>query len=712
MEYRESLVRSNVLDCFENVLTSDNPQVLEKAIWAVGNLLKSSKQGESFQAPLIHMVHNLKSYTLDGTAMVKILQCVAELLLSKSYALIASDMGIVDICVDILKTFYDVDVLRLTLTILFLLSIDSDTLRRTIVTKGTLESLNSILECNTSQILTDVSLQLLTNVSYVDDNENDILESGILLTVIDLLDKVNEDLLIVCLTMLANVFNSPREHEDLIFCGWEIGILRALKSPIIEVQRRALNLLLNVSSSPVGRKILHEHQIYTMLGHLTSTDSINELVIKAKHNLSLAYNEDDMKEIFMTKTKQVSISVSEDKPDNPMQFFENWESHFNETLAKGTSFPQTQVVSVQKSWLDRKYYLKREKVIRQMLQREIEYVDVLELILKEYRLPFLDAIDTSEPIISAEDIDIIFSFVPMLLDAHKIFLGKLKDRVMMWEWSNYIYDILLDLNNSVYIYKLVLSNYFTNNTLLNDLIMRNNCFQAFLNETRSRTQQNLIDLLLEPILYLPKFIHSLEILVQATPTTHFEYPHLKEILNTQQSLSSILKNVETLIEKRNHIINATIKFTPYPYLIHNGTFINFFNTDRSFIKSGVLLQRQEKPFNIDNRSSFLKSQHSLFTYICLFSDYIILSEYTSTGLTVKDLIHVHTISSIESNAKGKFLRFSICLKGCDPIVFISTSEEEKNTWVEALQKVVLAKGHSEQEKHIIEEIDKMCKELE
>lgn len=228
----------------------------------------------------------------------------------------------VDVVVELLS-FEDDSAVSAALTALLYLSVSLEDVRTALVGKyQILMQLSTILETSSNNSVRDLTLQLLANLSFSDVNEVPIAESGILLSVIDLLGSSYETLQSRSAMLLANVSLNETVRDRIRLFGWAEPAVKAVSGVNTEVQLQILRFILNISLDNFCRKLLVDAKAIPALQRLLPTvptgDERMDLLQSALTNLSTPVPQAVLDQFKAQMAPQV-VELAQPAPVMPVQ---------------------------------------------------------------------------------------------------------------------------------------------------------------------------------------------------------------------------------------------------------------------------------------------------------------------------------------------------------------------------------------------------------
>ncbi|XP_047413266.1 epithelial cell-transforming sequence 2 oncogene-like isoform X1 [Sciurus carolinensis] len=102
---------------------------------------------------------------------------------------------------------------------------------------------------------------------------------------------------------------------------------------------------------------------------------------------------------------------------------------------------------------------KRTSAVRELLRSERKYVQMLEIVRDVYVRPLRAALASNRAILSAANIQIIFSDILQILSLNRQFLENLRDRVQEWSSIHCVGEIFIKFGDQLNIYTNFFNNY-------------------------------------------------------------------------------------------------------------------------------------------------------------------------------------------------------------------------------------------------------------
>ncbi|XP_049643958.1 epithelial cell-transforming sequence 2 oncogene-like [Suncus etruscus] len=206
---------------------------------------------------------------------------------------------------------------------------------------------------------------------------------------------------------------------------------------------------------------------------------------------------------------------------------ENSERHGQKDNPQGTSLSKNdqnfeELVMLEKR-LQMDTAVRRTGVVRELIESERRYVQVLDAVRTVYVVPLRAALASNRAILSAANIQIIFSDILKILSLNRQFLDNLRHRLQAWDPAHCLGEIILKFGRQLNTY----TNFFNNYPVVLKTIEKCRemmpAFRAFLkrhDKTIATKMLSLPEMLLSPSRRFDEYIHLLYALRLHTPAEH------------------------------------------------------------------------------------------------------------------------------------------------------------------------------------------------
>uniref|UniRef100_A0A8D1XKE9 DH domain-containing protein n=1 Tax=Sus scrofa TaxID=9823 RepID=A0A8D1XKE9_PIG len=210
--------------------------------------------------------------------------------------------------------------------------------------------------------------------------------------------------------------------------------------------------------------------------------------------------------------------------------------------------------------LERKLQLdlaeKRTSVVRELLQSERKYVQMLEIVRDVYAKPLRAALSSNRAILSAANIQIIFSDILRILCLNRHFLEDLRDRLQEWGPAHCVGDIFIKFGSQLNTY----TNFFNNYPVVLKTIEKCRevipAFRAFLkrhDKTVATKMLSLPELLLHPSRRFEEYMHLLYALRLHTPAEHVDRGDLTTAIDQIRKYKGYIEQMKQNINMKDQL---------------------------------------------------------------------------------------------------------------------------------------------------------------
>ncbi|XP_049758151.1 epithelial cell-transforming sequence 2 oncogene-like isoform X2 [Elephas maximus indicus] len=188
---------------------------------------------------------------------------------------------------------------------------------------------------------------------------------------------------------------------------------------------------------------------------------------------------------------------------------------------------------------------KRTRVVRELLLSERKYVQMLEIVRDVYVTPMKAALSSNRAILSAANIQIIFSDILRILSLNRQFLDNLRDRLQEWGPAHCVGEIFLKFGSQLNTY----TNFFNNYPVVLKTIEKCRemipAFRAFL----KRHDKTIITKMLR----FEEYIHLLYALRLHTPAEHIDREDLTTAIDQIKQYKGYIDQVKQNINQKDQL---------------------------------------------------------------------------------------------------------------------------------------------------------------
>ncbi|KAM6185467.1 epithelial cell-transforming sequence 2 oncogene-like isoform 2-T2 [Rhynchocyon petersi] len=209
----------------------------------------------------------------------------------------------------------------------------------------------------------------------------------------------------------------------------------------------------------------------------------------------------------------------------------------------------------------------RTRVVRELLQSERRYVQMLEIVRDVYARPLKAALASNRAILSAANIQIIFSDILQVLSLNRQLLDNLRARLQEWGPAHCVGEIFIKFGSQLNIY----TNFFNNYSVVLKTIQKCRemipAFRTFLkahDKTVITKMLSLPELLLYPSRRFEEYVHLLYALRLHTPAEHVDHGDLTTAIDQMKQYQGYIDQVKQTISRKDQMsdIQRTIRGCP------------------------------------------------------------------------------------------------------------------------------------------------------
>ncbi|XP_060275271.1 epithelial cell-transforming sequence 2 oncogene-like isoform X2 [Ovis aries] len=344
--------------------------------------------------------------------------------------------------------------------------------------------------------------------------------------------------------------------------------------------------------------------------------------------------------------------------------------------------------------LERKLQLdsaeKRTRVIRELLQSERRYVQMLEIVRDVYVRPLRAALSSNRAILSAANIQIMFSDILQILCLNRRFLDDLRDRVQEWGPAHGVGEIFIKFGSQLNTY----TNFFNNYPVVLKTIEKCRemipAFRAFLKRHDKTIVTNMLslpELLLYPSRRFEEYIHLLYALRLHTPAEHIDRGNLTIAIDQIKNYKGYIDQMKRNISMKDHLLDIQRLIWGCPTLSEANRYL-------------IRVQDVAQLHCCDEDISFYLRlyEHTCDLSLFLFNDALLVSSrgtsHTPFERTSKSTyqfiasVALHRLI-IEDIPDSKFIKNAFILQGPKHEWICATEvEDDKFLWLSILQNAI------------------------
>ncbi|KAB0362208.1 hypothetical protein FD754_006364 [Muntiacus muntjak] len=344
--------------------------------------------------------------------------------------------------------------------------------------------------------------------------------------------------------------------------------------------------------------------------------------------------------------------------------------------------------------LERKLQLdsaeKRTRVIRELLKSERKYVQMLEVVRDVYVRPLRAALSSNRAILSAANIQIMFSDILQILCLNRQFLDDLRDRIQEWGPAHCVGEIFIKFGSQLNTY----TNFFNNYPVVLKTIEKCRekipAFRAFLkrhDKTIVTKMLSLPELLLYPSRRFEEYLHLLYALRLHTPAEHIDRGNLTIAIDQIKNYKGYIDQMKRNINMKDHLLDIQRLIWGCPTLSEANRYL-------------IRIQDVAQLHCCDEDISFYLRlyEHTCDLSLFLFNDALLVSSrgtsHTPFERTSKSTyqfiasVALHRLI-IEDIPDSKFIKNAFILQGPKHEWICATEvEDDKFLWLSVLQNAI------------------------
>uniref|UniRef100_A0A2K5TS13 DH domain-containing protein n=1 Tax=Macaca fascicularis TaxID=9541 RepID=A0A2K5TS13_MACFA len=198
----------------------------------------------------------------------------------------------------------------------------------------------------------------------------------------------------------------------------------------------------------------------------------------------------------------------------------------------------------------------RTRVVRELLQSERKYVQMLEIVRDVYFAPLKAALSSNRAILSAANIQILFSDILQILSLNRQFLDNLRDRLQEWGPAHCVGEIVTKFGSQLNTY----TNFFNNYPVILKTIEKCRemipAFRTFLkrhDKTIVTKMLSLPELLLYPSRRFEEYLNLLYAVRLHTPAEHVDRGDLTTAIDQIKKYKSYIDQMKQNINMKDHL---------------------------------------------------------------------------------------------------------------------------------------------------------------
>ncbi|KAL6079465.1 hypothetical protein QOT17_001086 [Balamuthia mandrillaris] len=310
----------------------------------------------------------------------------------------------------------------------------------------------------------------------------------------------------------------------------------------------------------------------------------------------------------------------------------------------------------------------RNMVYFEILHKERDYVEMMEMVLKCYMEP-MRALSLSEgACVTLYDVAAIFGNWESLAHINKELLAQLEERMSGWPAITTVGDVFVTMLPLMRMYVKYYLNFDTSSQTF-DRCKKSKPFAAFLQrcQAASKRMDDLPQFLIAPVQRLPRYQLLLENLFKLTPEQHVDYSNLQKAIKQMKALIEWINEQTVLADKRKRFLEVMDQISGDSFTLMKlrtpGHYQFIFKSDITEIK--------------ETKKSYVG---------VLLSHHLLL---TSRKLKLKKVFALQEDSKCQPLSDNEERKHAFTLETQEQTLTLSaSSSEERRTWVHHLRKAI------------------------
>ncbi|KAM5325599.1 epithelial cell-transforming sequence 2 oncogene-like isoform 3-T8 [Glossophaga mutica] len=333
---------------------------------------------------------------------------------------------------------------------------------------------------------------------------------------------------------------------------------------------------------------------------------------------------------------------------------------------------------------------KRTRVAGELLRSERRYVQTLEVVRDVYVRPLKAALSSNRAILSAANIQIIFSDILQILSLNRQFLDNLRDRLQDWGPARCVGEIFIKFGSQLNTY----TNFFNNYPVVLKTIEKcreaRPAFRAFLKRHDKTIVTNMLslpELLLYPSRRFEEYIHLLYALRLHTPAEHVDRGDLTTAIDQIKTYKGYIDQMKQNINMKDQLSDIQRSIWGCPPLSEAHRYL-------------IRVQDVAQLHGCDEETSFSSRlyEHTRDLSLFLFNDALLVcsrgTSHTPFERTSKSTyqfiasVALHRLL-VEDIPDSKYIKNAFILQGPRHEWICATeAEDDKFLWLSVLQNTI------------------------
>eukprot|EP01132_Coremiostelium_polycephalum_P011570 gene11570-14172_t len=692
----------------EKLLSSENQDIAEKALWLLTNLTLNLDHSHllvdyGVVDSLINFLkrpHNPGLVILSSVPLRNLLHkdtCGEYLDNQKTFC----HSGAVQSITKILTSRYPApsNELILSLTsIILVLTIYHPLIRRIIAISGVLNQLISYLSSPSCPIsIKEQVMKILINLSLTEETELPILQAGAMMPLVDIVVSISstpqlKSLAVSCLANLTANGNIRKVLRSKYLIDGLCELLKDKNSHTSQLLEAISLLIANLSIDEICRYKITQSECDRALSELINYPhtQVRDSIIKALENIKvpvsletqseLVQTTEDLSDLDPTDSLGISLSLSPSPIKKGILRYSRSVSPVPTVKPQGSSslLDASESCSTGPQTDDSNLSFRRGKIIKEILDTEQAYVHALSVCIRVYYNPLVVS-PTNPPIIPLDMVETIFSNIDKVFRVNCEFLKKLRsitaEKIDIIELAQ-SFQWLWDQPSTIPEYRHYINGFNRAMDTVHENRPKLPRFKEYLEKCQFSDQcksETIDSYLIRPVQRIFRYILLLSDLLVHTVDI-LERNSIEDALKRSKSVVDQLNESKRKAENQAKTLilqDKVVGLTEGFSLTNGGT--------RHLLKEGLMMEARQKKV-------------SKYRYLLLFSDTLYITKQKKSKYVIQKTIPLIDLKVIEVSEQTSGIENSFQIlwsrqndRKENDMLICSSKPEEKDEWVKELK---------------------------
>mmetsp|Transcript_13998 Transcript_13998/g.19427 ORF Transcript_13998/g.19427 Transcript_13998/m.19427 type:complete len:741 (+) Transcript_13998:1100-3322(+) len=229
----------------------------------------------------------------------------------------------------------------------------------------------------------------------------------------------------------------------------------------------------------------------------------------------------------------------------------------------------------------------RQKVAEEIISSEKTYIKALDTVCENFLNPLKKAVQDGKPVISLNDIQMVFSVISVIRDLNKKFLADLEPLIQDYTLETRIGKVILDFAPYFKMYTQYVNAHENDKAQAYmrrlDTKAPNSSFKSFCwDVAKTEGCLPLPALLITPVQRIPRYRLLVQEYLKNTDPSHSDYDDLENALEKIKETATIINEAVRRQQQRQTVLDLETKFSSNPH---------FISPSRVFLRQGPLWKK-------------------------------------------------------------------------------------------------------------------------